>query len=206
MQTLAVVGKQPSEVATHGSSRRRTVILIVLPHKLFASEVSMDFDPRSIDDSRDRDVYGRELNQGSRGGLSNPRERERLDPRDVFTRDLELPRGHERERVWARDSDVTLRASEVRTLAIQPYAKHGPHDVSNGVLLRADLHRLFDQGYVTITPEYRLEVSPRLKEDYRNGRSYYPLHGASVSIPTAAGDAPSVDFLRWHNERVYRAT
>ena len=68
----------------------------------------MDFDPRSIDDSRDRDVDGRELNQGSRGGLSNPRERERLDPRDVFTRDLELPRGHARERVWARDSDVTL--------------------------------------------------------------------------------------------------
>ena len=53
---------------------------------------------------------------------------------------------------------------------------------------------------------YRLEVSPRLKEDYRNGRSYYPLHGSSVSIPTAAADAPSVDFLRWHNERVYRVT
>ena len=68
------------------------------------------------------------------------------------------------------------------------------------------LHQLFDQGYVTITPEYRLEVSPRLKEDYRNGRSYYPLHRSSVSIPTAAADAPSVDFLRWHNERVYRAT
>jgi HNH endonuclease len=66
--------------------------------------------------------------------------------------------------------------------SIQPYAKDGPHDVRNGVLLRADLHRLFDQGYVTITPEYRLEVSPRLKEDYRNGRSYYPLHGASVIL------------------------
>lgn len=76
---------------------------------------------------------------------------------------------------------------------------------TSGVLLRADLHRLFDQGYVTITPEYRLEVSPRLKEDYRNGRSYYPLHGSSVVLPAAAADAPSVDFLRWHNERVYRA-
>ena len=43
----------------------------------------MDFDPRSLDDSRDRDIDGRELNQGSRGGLSNPRERERLDPRRV---------------------------------------------------------------------------------------------------------------------------
>ncbi len=77
----------------------------------------MDFDPRWSDDPRDRDDYGRELSQGSRGGLSNPREREPLDARDVFTRDLELPRGPERERVWARDSDVRLRGSEVRTLA-----------------------------------------------------------------------------------------
>jgi hypothetical protein len=47
----------------------------------------MDFDPRSVDDTRDRDDRGRELSQGSRGGLSNPREREPLDARDVFTRD-----------------------------------------------------------------------------------------------------------------------
>ena len=80
MQIRAVAGKQPSEMGTHGCMRRRTAILIALPHKLFASEVSMDFDPRSIDDSRERDVDGRELNRGSRGGLSNPRERERLDP------------------------------------------------------------------------------------------------------------------------------
>ena len=46
----------------------------------------MDFDPRWSDDPRDRDDYGRELSQGSRGGLSNPREREPLDARDVFTR------------------------------------------------------------------------------------------------------------------------
>ena len=49
----------------------------------------MDFDPRWTDDPRERDDYGlraealakagRELSQGSRGGLSNPRERERLD-------------------------------------------------------------------------------------------------------------------------------
>jgi len=44
----------------------------------------MDFDPRSIDESRDRADRGRELSQGSRGGLSNPRERERLDPLTDF--------------------------------------------------------------------------------------------------------------------------
>ena len=55
----------------------------------------MDFDPRWTDDPRDRDDYGREPSQGSRGGLSNPRERKPLGARDVFTRDLELPRGPE---------------------------------------------------------------------------------------------------------------
>jgi putative restriction endonuclease len=89
---------------------------------------------------------------------------------------------------------------------IQPYAKNGPHDVRNGVLLRADLHRLFDQGYLTITPEYRVEVSPRLRLDYQNGRSYYPLHGSMVSLPAAPDDTPGADFLRWHNEHVYRAS
>src|SRR5712692_4464861 len=116
MQTLVVAGKQPSEMGTHGGVWRFTAALCTLSHELFQSEVCMDFDPRSIDESRDRDDRGRELSQGSRGGLSNPRERERLDPRDVFTRDLQLPRGTERERVWARDSDVRLRGSEVRTL------------------------------------------------------------------------------------------
>jgi len=158
MQTLAVVGKQSSEVGTHGTSRRRVAVLFVLPHKLYAPEVSMDFDPRSIDDSRDRDDRGRELSQGSRGGLSNPREREPLDARDVFTRDLELPRGHERERVWARDSDVTLRGSEVRTLAtvgafrVVPAGdlrdgQDRPLDPHHG-----DLRHLRDQGLVETIP------------------------------------------------------
>lgn len=45
---------------------------------------------------------------------------------------------------------------------IRPYADDGVHEISNGLLLRADFHRLFDQGYVTVTPDLRLEVSRRL--------------------------------------------
>lgn len=77
----------------------------------------MDFDPRWSDDPRDLDDRDRELSRGSRASRSNPRERERLEPRDVFIRDLDLPRGPDRQRAWARDSDVRLRGSEVRTLA-----------------------------------------------------------------------------------------
>ena len=118
----------------------------------------MDFDPRSLDDSRDRDIDGRELNQGSRGGLSNPRERERLDPRDVFTRDLELPRGRERKRVWAGDSDVALRGSEVRTLATVGAFRVVPAgDLRDGDDRpldphKGDLRHLKDSGLVDTVP------------------------------------------------------
>src|SRR5882762_6676973 len=47
----------------------------------------------------------------------DPRERG-VDPRDVFTRDLNLPRRRERQIVHdARDREYTLRGSESRTLA-----------------------------------------------------------------------------------------
>jgi len=85
----------------------------------------MDFDPRWNDDPRDddhrddlrREESGRELNLGSRGVSSDPLERDARDPRDVFTRDLDLPRGPDRERVWFREHSVLLRGSESRALA-----------------------------------------------------------------------------------------
>ena len=78
-------------------------------------------------DSRDRDDDARELGrglgdsrpsgQGSRDDARWP-ERERCyDPREVFTRDLNLPHGLEREIVRDRDHEYTLRGSETRTLS-----------------------------------------------------------------------------------------
>ena len=60
---------------------------------------------------------------------------------------------------------------------IKPFSEGGPHAVSNGILLRQDVHTLFDRGYVTVTPEYRVEVSRRIKEEFENGREYYSSHG-----------------------------
>lgn len=88
---------------------------------------------------------------------------------------------------------------------IRSYADDGPHEIRNGLLLRADLHRLFDTGYVTVTAELCLEVSPRLREEYRNGRSYYPLHGSRLVVPPNEMHQPGRQFLEWHNEHVFRA-
>jgi putative restriction endonuclease len=89
---------------------------------------------------------------------------------------------------------------------IKPVAQSGPNRVSNGLLLRADLHLLFDAGYLTIDEELRVEVSPRIKEDYENGRDYYRLQGQRLAVaPNVDIEKPSREFIEWHNERVYGA-
>lgn len=83
---------------------------------------------------------------------------------------------------------------------IRPYSKAGPHDIRNGLLLRSDLHNLFDLGYLTVTFDYRVEVSRRIREEFENGRDYYALHGRTLSVlPTNEPDRPGKEFLDWHH-------
>lgn len=63
-----------------------------------------DADPRSGDDPRQRD--------------DDSRERDSVDPRDVFLEKLNLPRGLERELVRDHDREYSLRGSESRTLGV----------------------------------------------------------------------------------------
>lgn len=87
---------------------------------------------------------------------------------------------------------------------IKPYTKDGPHKVSNGLLLRQDIHTLFDRGYITINEDNVIEVSRRIKEDYGNGKEYYVLHGKILpNMPDNIQERPSREFLLWHNENVY---
>ena len=81
---------------------------------------------------------------------------------------------------------------------IRPFAEEGPHEVSNGLLLRSDIHRLFDKGYVAVTPEYRFVVSKALKDDFENGKSYYPLNGREIWVPGSVAERPSAAMLEWH--------
>ncbi|MCB1635372.1 MAG: HNH endonuclease [Xanthomonadales bacterium] len=87
---------------------------------------------------------------------------------------------------------------------IKPYGEGGEHDQSNGLLLRKDIHSLFDAGYVTVTPEMRFEVSRRIREEFENGKHYYALQGQRIALPRDAAMRPSADALAWHNENCYR--
>ena len=87
---------------------------------------------------------------------------------------------------------------------IRPFADGGSHEASNGILLRRDIHSLFDAGYVTISSEMKFEVSRRIKEEFDNGRQYYALHGQTVAKPNEPKRQPDVSALIWHNENCYR--
>lgn len=89
---------------------------------------------------------------------------------------------------------------------IKPFAQGGVHSVRNGLLFRADVHKLFDAGYVTVTPDAIFRVSPRLRRDWKNGRSYYPLDGKRLTLPRATIEHPDAELLRWHNEHVFKST
>ena len=87
---------------------------------------------------------------------------------------------------------------------IKPYNDSGPHDVRNGLLLRSDIHKLFDTGYVTISLDYRFDVSRRIKEEFENGRDYYALHGKPIQLPGSKSYWPDSNYVSWHNENIFR--
>ena len=70
---------------------------------------------------------------------------------------------------------------------IKPYALGGHHDVTNGLVLRSDLHRLFDRGYISIDEHDRLLVGDRMMADYGNGRSYRELGGKPMRFHRSRG-------------------
>lgn len=93
----------------------------------------------------------------------------------------------------------TLEAAHIR-----PVAAGGLHRIDNGLLLRSDLHRLFDRGYVTVTPDYRVRVSHRLRDDFDNGEPYYPLDRQQIWLPRDSAARPRREFLEWHSDTLFR--
>lgn len=87
---------------------------------------------------------------------------------------------------------------------IKPFSQDGPNEVSNGLLLRSDLHILFDRGYLTVDPQLYVEISSRIKEEFENGREYYALHGKPLVVqPTRLFERPSPEYLDWHNQQIF---
>lgn len=133
-----------------------------------------DDDPRDPERDRDRDDddAGPHIGRGasSHTDKSEPDSRDRdderwperdresrdLDPRDVFIRDLNLPRGREREIVHdPREREYTLRGSETRTLStvgafrVVPARDLRDHSGRAADPRHGDLRHLREQGLIS---------------------------------------------------------
>ena len=89
---------------------------------------------------------------------------------------------------------------------IVPYSGEGGHDIRNGILLRADFHRLFDAGLVSVSPDLRIKISKRIKEEWFNGKAYYRLDNNPLSIiPNHPSMRPDPVYLDWHYKNKFQA-
>ena len=87
---------------------------------------------------------------------------------------------------------------------IRPVAHDGEHRVDNGMLLRSDVHTLFDRGLVGVDPDHRLHVSPRIRDTYGNGAELYARQGKPVHVPQEIAQRPGPEFLEWHMDEVFQ--
>jgi putative restriction endonuclease len=106
------------------------------------------------------------------------------------------------ERKCAVTGEKTLPALEAAH--IRPFSDVQSHDVGNGLLLRSDVHKLYDQGYVTVTPDYRFRVSKRIKEQFNNGVIYYDLDDSPIRLPADKAQFPDAGSLEWHSSTIFR--
>lgn len=83
---------------------------------------------------------------------------------------------------------------------IQSYGSGGEHAVSNGLLLRRDIHSVFDAGYLTFDEQLRVVVSDRVRSDFNNGNEYRRLHGQPLRLPHRSLLRPNGERLEWHRE------
>jgi putative restriction endonuclease len=89
---------------------------------------------------------------------------------------------------------------------IRPVTEGGEHRLDNGLLLRSDVHTLFDKGYLAIDSRYRLRVSPRLREEFANGDQYYARAGQVIVLPTHRSERPAREFVDWHMDEKFLAS
>lgn len=79
---------------------------------------------------------------------------------------------------------------------IHPYLGPSTNHVTNGLLVRADLHTLFDLGLIAVDGDYRLVVSSEL-----GNSKYTELHGKALHLPKSPSEKPSAAALRWHRRQ-----
>jgi putative restriction endonuclease len=106
------------------------------------------------------------------------------------------------ERRCAITREATLPALEAAH--IRPLAEGGSHRVDNGILLRSDLRRLFDLGYLSIDSDNKVLVSKALDRDYGGANAYSGLADTEIHLPERPEQRPRRESIDWHRSQLFR--
>lgn len=79
---------------------------------------------------------------------------------------------------------------------IVPYRGDHTNPVNNGLLLRADLHTLFDLLLIWVEDDFRLTVAQSLMDT-----PYWSFNGSFLKLPEHFDDQPSLAAIRWHRDQ-----
>jgi hypothetical protein len=80
---------------------------------------------------------------------------------------------------------------------IEPYDGMPTNVVSNGLLLRADIHDLFDRGLVWVADNFKISLDKRLHDT-----EYGKFHGRKLWLPSDVADRPDPKRLAKHRQGI----
>jgi DNA-binding MarR family transcriptional regulator len=164
------------------------------------------YDPRS--DDRDRGE-SRDRSRGSRGGSSECDRNEDRGPRDVFTRDLDLPRGGERRPVRERNRTYEIDGTESRMLGtIGAFRVVSESDLRDGSSNpRQNVRHLENEGLIRRSPltsdDRAVTLTDRGRDLLEANRSERPDHNHEPRQTFYAGIKKPRELT--HDAKVYRA-
>jgi putative restriction endonuclease len=134
-------------------------------------EPDFDFDPESLDDGREKTLAMVRRRQGQ----------------PAFRRML-LKSYEGKCAVTGCSVEPLLEAAHIR-----PYFGKATNVSANGLLLRADIHTLFDAGLISIADDRHILVSARISSS-----EYAALQASHIREPRSIIDRPSEKALAWH--------
>ena len=133
------------------------------------SEITDDFDVESLDDARSKVLRAISSRRGQK----------------KFRKSL----------IEAYDGKCAITQCTIIELLeaahIVPYTGKQTNHIQNGLLLRADIHTLFDLGLISVDKDFRVVVSGTLE----NTKEYWALNGTSIFLPEDHNERPSIQAL-----------
>lgn len=87
---------------------------------------------------------------------------------------------------------------------IIPWSQSYNDDPRNGVALCGLHHWVFDQGLLTITPSYTVQVSPLVDDQPAANQTLIAFARQPIQLPNQAHLYPDQAALNWHNQKIYR--